>query len=59
MKPDPPVKPVIRQKTVSIRSLTKSRAYTIKTEADIDTFLQEMRRSLLKELDENTIIRLS
>lgn len=59
VKPDPPVRPVIRQKPVSIRSLTNNRTYTIKTEEDIDNFLREMRKSLLKELDDNTIIRLS
>ena len=57
--PKPPVKPVIKQKPVSIRTLTKNKTYSIKTEADIDAFLQEMRKSLMAELDDNTIIRLS
>ena len=55
----PPVKPVIRQKPVSIRSLTNNKTYNIRTEADADRFLQELRKSLLNELEENTIIRLS
>lgn len=59
VKPNPPVRPVIRQKPVSIRTLTKNRTYNIRTEADVDAFLQEMRKSLLNELSENTIIRLS
>jgi hypothetical protein len=57
--PKPPVKPVIKQKPVSIRTLTKNKTYSIKTEADVDAFLQEMRKSLIAELDDNTIIRLS
>ena len=55
----PPVKPVIRQKPVSIRSLTNNKTYNIKTEADVDRFLQELRKSLINELEENTVIRLS
>ena len=57
--PKPPVKPAIKQKPVSIRTLTKNKTYSIKMEADIDAFLQEMRKSLMAELDDNTIIRLS
>lgn len=59
VKPKPPVKPVIKQKPVSIRTLTKNKTYSIRTEADIDAFLKEMRKSLIAELDDNTIIRLS
>lgn len=57
--PKPPVRPAIKQKPVSIRTLTKNKTYSIKSEADIDAFLQEMRTSLMAELDDNTIIRLS
>ncbi len=57
--PKPPVKPVIKQKPVSLRTLTRNKTYSIRTEADIDAFLQEMRTSLIAELDDNTIIRLS
>ena len=57
--PPQPAKPVIRQKPVTIRSLTKNKTYSIRTEADIDDFLREMRESLINELEENTIIRLS
>ena len=59
VKPKPPVKPVIKQKPVSIRTLTKNKTYSIRTEADIDAFLNEMRKSLIAQLDDNTIIRLS
>ena len=57
--PPQPANPVIRQKPVTIRSLTKNKTYSIRTEADIDDFLREMRESLINELEENTIIRLS
>lgn len=59
VKPKTPVKPVIKQKPVSIRTLTKNKTYSIRTEADIDAFLNEMRKSLIAQLDGNTIIRLS
>lgn len=59
VKPKPPVKPAIKQKPVSIRTLTKNKTYSIRTEADIDAFLNEMRKSLIAQLDDNTIIRLS
>ncbi len=59
----PPVKtptgPVITQKPVSIRTLTRNKTYSIRTETDVDAFLQELRKSLMSELGENTIIRLS
>ena len=57
--PITPPKPVIKHKPVSMRTLTRNKTYTIKTVADIDAFLQEMRKSLMAELEENTIIRLS
>lgn len=60
VNPDKPsVEPVVKQKPVSIRTLTKNKTYSIRTESDVDTFLQELRKSLMNELDENTIIRLS
>ena len=59
VKPVQPAKPVIKQKSVSIRTLTKNKTYSIRTEADVDDFLKEMRKSLVNELAENTVIRLS
>lgn len=53
------VKPVIKQKPVSIRTLTRNKTYSIRTETDVDAFLQELRKSLMSELGENIIIRLS
>ena len=57
--PQPPIPPVIKQKPISFRTLTRNKTYSIKSEADIDAFLQEIRKSLMAELDDNTIIRLS
>lgn len=60
-KPDKsqPVKPVIKTVPVSIRTLTKNKTYSIRTEDDVDAFLKEMRKALIDQLGDNTIIRLS
>ena len=57
--PQPPIPPVIKQKPISFRALTRNKTYCIKSEADVDAFLQEIRKSLMAEMDDNTIIRLS
>ena len=44
---------------VPIRKLTRNKTYTIKSKEDIDKFLDEMRKSLLEQLKDDTIIRLS
>ena len=54
----PPVQPK-RRKNVSISNVAGARTYTIETEEDINKFLAEMKKKLLNELDENTIITLS
>ena len=62
-----PVKPVTppvqakpkKRKNVSISSVAGARTYSIENEQDIDRFLAEMKRKLLQELEENTIIILS
>ena len=56
----PPVQPKIKKrKNVSISNVAGARTYSIETEQDIDKFLAEMKKKLLQELDENTIIALS
>ena len=63
----PPVKPVAppvqpkpkKRKNVSISNVAGARTYSIENEQDIDKFLVEMKRKLLQELEENTIITLS
>lgn len=44
---------------VSISNVADARTYSIENEQDIDKFLAEMKKKLLNELDENTIITLS
>ena len=63
-EPQKPVKPSVqpkpkKRKNVSISSVAGARTYSIENEQDIDKFLAEMKKKLLNELDENTIITLS
>lgn len=53
-----PVK-VIKNKPVSFRTITGNKTYSIKTEADIDQMLDELRTALKAQLEEDTIIKLS
>ena len=48
-----------KRKNVSISNVAGARTYSIENEQDIDKFLAEMKRKLLQELEENTIITLS
>ena len=48
-----------KRKNVSISNVAGARTYSIENEQDIDKFLAEMKKKLLNELDENTIITLS
>ena len=58
-EPEPiPVK-VIKNKSVSFRTITGSKTYSIKTEEDIDKVLNELRAALKAQLEEDTIIKLS
>lgn len=61
-EPSKPVTPPVQQKkrkNVSISNVAGARTYSIENEQDIDKFLAEMKKKLLNELDENTIITLS
>ena len=63
-EPPKPVTPSVhpkpkKRKNVSISNVAGSRTYTIENEQDVDKFLAEMKRKLLSELEENTIITLS
>lgn len=59
--PQPPVEPVkvIKNKPVSFRTITGSKTYSIKSEADIENVLDELRTALKAQLEEDTIIKLS
>lgn len=64
---DPVTPPVIpptivktkKRKNVSISNVTGARTYSIESEQDIDQFLSEMKKKLMSELEEDTIITLS
>lgn len=61
-EPPKPVTPPVqskKRKNVSISNVAGARTYSIESEQDIDKFLAEMKRKLLQELEENTIITLS
>ena len=51
--------PEKKRKNISITSVAGARTYSIENEQDIDKFLAEMKKKLLQELEENTIITLS
>ena len=53
-----PVK-VIKNKPVSFRTITGNKTYSIKSEADIEQVLDELRIALKAQLEEDTIIKLS
>ena len=59
----PPVAPTVvktkRRKNVSITNVAGARTYSIENEQDIDKFLSEMKKKLMDELEEDTIITLS
>lgn len=59
----PPVAPMVvktkRRKNISITNVAGARTYSIENEQDIDKFLSEMKRKLMDELEEGTIITLS
>ncbi len=54
-----PVKPAPRTVPVTMRSLTQNKTYTFKTEEDIDSFVEEIRKELKNKLGEDVIIRLN
>ena len=59
-----PIQPVVNPKTirtvpVTMRTLTENRTYTIKTQKDVDEFVEEMRKKLYAKLGDDTVIKLS
>ena len=61
-KPKNPVKvtpPAPKTVAVPVRSLTNNKTFTIRNEADIDAFVEEMRTNLKKKLGDNVVIKLS
>ena len=67
-KPDNPEKPgkpnVVVPKppktvAVPVRTLTNNKTFTIRSEADVDAFVEEIRTELKKKLGDNVVIKLS
>lgn len=54
----PPVK-VITTVPVTMRALTGNRTYTFRTEAEVDVFVEEIRKNLKARLGEDTVIKLN
>ncbi len=44
---------------ITMRTLTENRTYTIKSKADVDRFIEEMRQKLYGKLGEDTVIKLN
>lgn len=57
--PAKPVVPTKRRKNLSISNIAGARIYSLENENDIDTFLDEMKKKLMSELEKDTIITLS
>lgn len=53
-----PVK-VVKTIPVSMRSLTGNKTYTIKSEADVNAFVEEIRKALKSKLGEDIVIKLN
>ena len=54
--PPKPAKPVIRHKLVSIKTVNTQGTWQLKTEADVDAHLAELRKHLVEQLGPNTIV---
>ncbi len=54
----PPVK-LITTVPVTMRSLTGNRTYTFRTEAEVDVFVEEIRKNLKAKLGEDTVVKLN
>ncbi len=51
--------PIKKQKNVSLRQLIPGQTVTIEKEEDIDAFLKTLRTKLMRELEKDTVIKLS
>ncbi|MGO5050909.1 BREX system P-loop protein BrxC [Lachnospiraceae bacterium LCP25S3_G4] len=56
--PKPPVK-TVTTKNISVRDLTFGKTYSVKSKDDVEKFIEDIRQSLMQQLDEDTIIKLS
>lgn len=53
------IKPNKKVKNITMNKITDSKTYTFECEKDVDRFLVEVKRKLLNEIDECTIVKLS
>lgn len=58
-KPEKIVPVTPKTVAVPVRSLINNKTFTIRNEADIDAFVEEMRTNLKKKLGDNVVIKLS
>jgi hypothetical protein len=54
-KPAPNPKPVIQHRNVTIGKLLPARHYDLKTEADVDNMVEDLRKEIKKAMEENTV----
>ena len=54
-----PVKPIVKKrKNVSIKKVNSSTSWQVETEKDVDHYLAELKKKILNELEENTVINI-
>ena len=54
-----PIEPKKIVKNITMTKITESKTYTFESENEVDKFLADVKKKLLNELNENTIIKLS
>lgn len=50
---------IIKTVPIGIRTLTRNKTYTIKTEEDVNTFIEEIRKELVSKLAKDTVIKIN
>ena len=50
---------IIKTVPIGIRTLTRNKTYTIKTEEDVEAFIEEIRKELVSKLEKDTVIKLN
>ncbi|MBO6129977.1 MAG: hypothetical protein J6P79_13965, partial [Pseudobutyrivibrio sp.] len=58
-KPAPNPKPVIQHRNVTIGKLLPARHYDLKTEADVDAMVEDLRKEIKKAMEENTVYHIT
>lgn len=50
---------IIKTVPIGIRTLTRNKTYTIKTEEDVNKFIEEIRKELVSKLAKDTVIKIN